>query len=280
MEDVFDYEAATDSANGSISFTLVMKSKASGRTVEYSAGTETDIVIPMANAAKYFDTADKAVAAVMKAVVTSDPENEEKKFDNLKKTLAGAANTQESVEEKVKAALADEELKKTIIGWTAENIVVTYTPAEPDAGETKKPGKVTIKADIVLTGDPSMKKALEVTNAEVVDWKAAFQTVEQLKAAITAEAAKTIEVENASGLPEESALKNTINTLVGGLATGTVLSAAIDETADPAPTYTKDTAANTVKWENVKISIKKGAEEVDSVTVTFNWAVKAAEGTD
>ncbi len=278
MEDVFDYKAATDSASGSISFTLVMKSKASGRTVEY--GLTPAAEIPTANAAKYFDTADKAVAAVMKAVVTSDPEDEAKKFDNLKQTLADADNTQESVEKKVKAALADDALKTAIIGWTAENIVVDYTPAEPNAGETKKPGKVTIKADIVLTGDPSMKKALEVTNAEVVDWKATFQTVEQLKAAITAEAAKTIEVENASGLPEESALKNTINTLVDGLATGTDLSAAIDETADPAPTYTKDTTANTVKWENVKISIKKGAEEVDSVTVTFNWAVKAAEGTD
>ncbi len=278
MEDDFDYTAATASANGSVSFTLVMKSKASGRTVEYSLEVDS---IPQANAAKYFDTADKAVAAVMKAVVTSDPEDESKKFDNLKQTLAGADNTQESVEKKVKAALADDALKTAIIGWTAENIVVDYTPAEPaNNGGVAKPGKVTISADIVLTGDPGMKGSLKVTNAEVVEWKEAFQTVEQLKAAITAEAAKTIEVENASGLPEESALKNTINTLVGGLATGTDLSAAIDETADPAPTYTKDTTANTVKWENVKISIKKGAEEADSVTVTFNWAVKAASGTD
>ena len=67
MEDVFDYKAATDSASGSISFTLVMKSKASGRTVEY--GLTPAAEIPTTNAAKYFDTADKAEAAVMKAVV-------------------------------------------------------------------------------------------------------------------------------------------------------------------------------------------------------------------
>ncbi len=281
MEDVFDYEAATDSANGSISFTLVMKSKASGRTVEYSAGTETDIVIPMANAAKYFDTADKAVAAVMKAVVTSDPEAEDKKFDNLKQTLADADNTQESVEEKVKAALADNELEKTIIGWTAKNIVVTYTPAEPNAGETKKPGKVTIKADIVLTGDPSMKKALEVTNAEVVDWKEAFQTVEQLKAAITAEAAKTIEVENASGLPTAVAgAKTAIEGKISPLKTGTGLAVTYEYPTDTEEKTYFSKTENSAKYENVTIKITKDDEEADSVTVTFNWAVKAAEGAE
>ncbi len=279
MEDVFDYKAATDSASGSISFTLVMKSKASGRTVEY--GLTPAAEIPTTNAAKYFDTADKAEAAVMKAVVTSDPENEEKKFDNLKTTLADADNTQESVEEKVKAALADEELKKTIIGWTAENIVVTYTPAEPDAGETKKPGKVTIKADIVLTGDPSMKKALEVTNAEVVDWKAAFQTVEQLKAAITAEAAKTIEVENASGLPTAVAgAKTAIEGKISPLKTGTGLAVTYEYPTDTEEKTYFSKTENSAKYENVTIKITKDDEEADSVTVTFNWAVKAAEGAE
>ena len=279
MEDVFDYKAATDSASGSISFTLVMKSKASGRTVEY--GLTPAAEIPTTNAAKYFDTADKAVAAVMKAVVTSDPENEEKKFDNLKTTLADADNTQESVEEKVKAALADEELKKTIIGWTAENIVVTYTPAEPNAGETKKPGKVTIKADIVLTGDPSMKKALEVTNAEVVDWKATFQTVEQLKAAITAEAAKTIEVENASGLPTAVAgAKTAIEGKISPLKTGTGLAVTYEYPTDTEEKTYFSKTENSAKYENVTIKITKDDEEADSVTVTFNWAVKAAEGAE
>lgn len=284
-EDDFTYQAptsaTTDAENnavaakaGSIAFSLEAKSQ-TGRTVKY---TFSETEIPDTKAALYFATAADAVAAVTKTVVTSGNEGTEQ-YDVLATTLASVGNTQEAVAEAVKAKLEDDELEKSILGWTAKDIVVTYTPAEPAVGETAaKPGKVSITANIVLTGDESMKGEFKVENAAVVPWKAAFQTAAQLKAAITVEAAKTIEVNDASSLPEESALKNTINTLVGSLVTGTDLSAAIDDTADPAPAYSKDSTANTVKWENVKIDIKKGEAVVDSVTVTFNWAVKSGAG--
>ncbi len=126
-----------------------------------------------------------------------------------------------------------------------------------------------------------MKKALEVTNAEVVDWKATFQTVEQLKAAITAEAAKTIEVENASGLPTAVAgAKTAIEGKISPLKTGTGLAVTYEYPTDTEEKTYFSKTENSAKYENVTIKITKDDEEADSVTVTFNWAVKAAEGAE
>lgn len=272
QEDNFTYNAATSAKAGDISFKLEIKST-TGRTVTYEL---TSVEIAQTKAELYFDTADKAKAAVEKAVVTSGDTDTEQ-YDVLKATLisANVENTQESVEAAVKNALKEDALKtNTILGWTAENITVTYTPAQPDAGETKNPGKVSITADIVLKGDPSNKTTLTVTNAEVVDWDDSFQTAAQLKAAIVAEA--KIEVAADNNLPKaaENDAQTKIETLVNGLKTGTGLTVEYDY-EDAA--FTANTEAKTAEYKDVKIVIKKGGKTEETVTVTFEWSVIAPE---
>lgn len=277
MEDDFTYEApkAAAAVDGSIAFALEAKSK-SGRAVKYTLAATT---VPKAKADLYFDTADKAKAAIMKAVVTSG-EEETEAYDLLKAKLTGVGNTQAAIEEAVKTAF--ENLSATVLGWTAEDVTVTYTPAEPNDGETAKPGKVTITANIVLTGDPTVKSELKVENAPVVDWDDTFQTAAQLKTAITAEAAKAIEVNAAANIPAadetgiasaKTALEGKFNTLVTG--EGLAVAYVYDDATTPAA-YSKDDTANTAKFENVKINISKDGDVVDSVTVTVNWKVKEA----
>lgn len=284
MEDDFTYEApkaattgdnAADAVDGSIAFALEAKSK-SGRAVKYTLAATT---VPKAKADLYFDTADKAKAAIMKAVVTSG-EEETEAYDLLKATLTGVGNTQAAIEAAVETAF--ENLSATVLGWTAEDVTVTYTPAEPNDGETAKPGKVTITANIVLTGDPTVKSELKVENAPVVDWDDTFQTAAQLKTAITAEAAKAIEVNAAANIPAadetgiasaKTALEGKFDTLVTG--EGLAVAYVYDDATTPAA-YSKDDTANTAKFENVKINISKDGDVVDSVTVTVNWKVKEA----
>lgn len=279
MEDDFTYNAAKASEAGSIAFKLKIESKASGRTVEYSVNA---VTIPEAKASKYFATAADALAAVMKVVVTSNPDGEDALYDNLKATLNAVENTQESVESAVKAALADDALASDIIGWTAKNVTVIYAPAAPDGGtdNAPTPGKVTIKADIVLTGDPSVKGTFEVNEAPVVEWKATFQTAAHLKTAI--DAAKAIEVDTEADFTAltDTTAKTKLQTVVNPLVTGANLAVeyVYDDETTPAA-FSKNDTTKTAKYENVKINIKKGAEVADTCTVTFTFSVKATPPT-
>ncbi len=261
--------------DGSVTYTLVVKNKMTGRTMKCAEATA---ALLAANKDKYV-TLDKAAELVEAAVVDKENSN------TALLALVGTSNDSDTIKNAVKNA-ADGELAKVLgyeCEWKAldeETVDFTYTPAD-STNDGKLKFTLVVKSENEFA-DAKTEVALAETKVQDKDDK--FQSAAELKAAVEAMPA-TLEVEESVATAEQStnavaAIQDEVTKLVKAGAslspTVSLTEGEEDETKNSAWTKAADTAG-TATLTNVKVTI-------DAKTVVlipqFSFTVKAADTPD
>ncbi len=264
---------AENSTDGSVNFTLVLKTTA-GKEAEVTAS----YTIPSAGAAKYV-AVDAAKAGIETEIVTSDPDDPATENDKLKEIVA-ANNTQETVKQAFEAKLngllgneANQYTGSKYVGYkwewgktNGEEDDFTYVPVT-SINDSKL--KFTLKLTNVGAEAAEMTSGLTQTIAvpetKLKDHHGVYQTLDELKTAV-----ENFAKETTFQLPDENypanaaAAKGLIDTAVKKLKTGTSLGvgvaistvdvAAATETEEKTE-YTEDAANGNVITEVTALKI-------------------------
>lgn len=261
--------------DGSVTYTLVVKNKVTGRTMKCVEVTAT---LDQTNKDKYVTVA-KAKELVEKAVVDSENSN------TALKTLVGDSNDADTIKAAIKNA-ADGALAG-VTGYACEwkklddgkNDDFTYTPADSKNDGKLKFTLVVKSKNAFAAAETDGKAEVALAETVVLEHKGEYQSAAEMKAAIET-MAKSIAVEESTIIAGDStaaiaAIQDEVNKLkaTGSKLTPTV-SATTGETDETKNSvWTKGTAENkTATLTNVKIAI----DVKTTVTVSqFTFTLKA-----
>lgn len=267
-------ENAGTYVDGSVTYTLVVKNKVTGRTMKCATVTAT---LNKANKDKYVTVA-KAKELVEKAVVDSANSN------TALKTLVGTSNDAATIQTAIKNA-ADGALAG-VIGYACEwkaldgkTVDFTYTPADSKNDGKLKFTLVVKSKNEFAAAETDGKAEVALAETAVLTHADQYQSAAEMKAAIETMAKSIAVEENTITAGDSTAAIAAIQAEVDKLkATGSKLNPKVsattgetDETKNSV--WTKGTAENkTATLTNVKIAI----DEKTTVTVSqFTFTVKA-----